>query len=174
MTEKCAASRRRFKILFCGKKRSTAKKQHCIRTKRQKNSTPKKTAHPKRQRTQKDSTTKKAPAGGRLFLIFILACKLRSLSVSTGLSLPPATAGGLINACKRTLPDRRPQTQSVRFPSASASYLSERYFIDRNPTALQPFLSLIFLPLVVRSSMVMSSSVSACTSEPSSICTAIL
>ena len=171
MTEKCAASRRRFKILFCGKKRSTAKKQHCIRTKRQKNSTPKKTAHPKRQHDKKGARRR---SGGRLFLIFILACKLRSLSVSTGLSLPPANAGGLINACKRTLPDRRPQTQNVRFPSASASYLSERYFIDRNPTALQPFLSLIFLPLVVRSSMVMSSSVSACTSEPSSICTAIL
>lgn len=41
MTEKCAESRRRFKILICCKKRSTAKKQ----------------------RTQKDSTTKKAPAG---------------------------------------------------------------------------------------------------------------
>ena len=159
MTEKCAASRRRFKILFCGKK------QHCIRTKRQK------TGHPKRQHDKKGA---RGRTGGRLFLIFILACKLRSLSVSTGLSLPPATAGGLINACKRTLPDRRPQTQNVRFPSASASYLSERYFIDRNPTALQPFLSLIFLPFVVRSSMVMSSSVSACTSEPSSICTAIL
>ena len=44
-----------------------------------------------------------------------------------------------------------------------------RYFSDQNALALHPFFSLMFLPLVVRSSMVMFSSVSPCTSVSSSI-----
>ncbi len=72
--------------------------------------------------------------------------------------------------------ERRPSLcfVSVFCFSRPAAVQLLRYFIERNATALQPFLSLMFLPLVVRSSMEISSSVSAANSVPSSISTAIL